>query len=167
MIVVVFITSVPFILGGCYILKTLYPNYFEIKYQKWVSLNSMMETKYKSAIMIKTMSVYMILKFFYLQTLQYLTKTVVKIDKNNYEITYIITGKIYKMVVRPERGPLNYYKILNDKDENIIEEVSQYYGPHYKNQFKLKPSFFKTSNIRFVLFDDSEKVFNEGDHIVI
>ena len=164
---VVFITSVSFIFGGYYLLKASYPEYIEIKYQKWVSLNSMMATKYKSSAMIKIMSVYMIFKFVYLQTLQYLTTTVVKIDKNNYEITYIINGKIYKMVVRPERGPLNYYKILNDKNENIVEEVSQYYGPHYKNQVKLKPSFFKTSNIRLVLFDDSEKVFEEDEQIII
>ena len=164
---VTFITSVSFLLGGYYLLEKLCPEYIEIKYQKWISLNSMMATKYKSPTIVKCMSVYMIFKFFYLQTLQYLTNTVVKIDKNNYEISYIINGKIYKMVVKPERGPLNYYKILNDKNENIIEEISQYFGPHYKNQVKLTPSFFKTSNIKLVLFDDSEQIFENDEQIIL
>jgi len=162
-----FITSVSFLLGGYYLLEKLFPEYIEIKYQKWMSLNSMMATKYKSPTMVKIMSVYMFFKFFYLQTLQYLTNTVVKIGKNNYEISYIINGKIYKMVVKPERGPMNYYKILNDKNENIIEDISQYYGPHYKNQVKLTPSFFKTTTIKLVLFDDSEQVFGEYEQIIL
>jgi len=164
---VAFITSVSFIIGGYYLLEKLFPEYIEIKYQKWVSLNSMMASKYKSPTIVKIMSVYMICKFCYLQTLQYLTNTVVKIDKNSYEISYIINGKIYKMVVKPERGPLNYYKILNDKNENIIDEISQYYGPHYKNQVKLTPSFFKTSHIKLVLFDDSEQVFGENEKLIL
>jgi hypothetical protein len=164
---VAFITSVSFIIGGYYLLEKLFPEYIEIKYQKWVSLNSMMASKYKSPTMVKIMSLYMICKFCYLQTLQYLTNTVVKIDKNSYEISYIINGKIYKMVVKPERGPLNYYKILNDKNENIIDEICQYYGPHYKNQVKLTPSFFKTSHIKIVLFDDSEQVFGENEKLIL
>ena len=109
----------------------------------------------------------MIFQFFYLQTLQYLTNTVVKIDKNTYEITYIINGKIYKIVVKTERGPLNYYKILNDKQENIIEEIIQYYGPHYKNQIKLTPAFFKTEQITLIKFDDSQIIFNSDDKIIL
>ena len=127
----------------------------------------MMATKYKSPYIVKIMSVYMVLKFVYLQILQYLTNTVAKIDKNNYEVTYIINGKMYKMVVKPERGPLNYTKILNDKDENIIDEFSQYYGPHYKNQVKLMPSFFKTKSLRLVFYDETEKVFEEDEKIII
>lgn len=164
---VTFITSISFILGGFYIFKKSHPDYIKVKYQKWVSLNSMMATKYKSPSMVKIMSVYMIFKFLYLQTLQYLTNTVVKIDKNSYEITYLINGKIYKMVVKTERGPLSYYKILNDKNENIIDEISQYYGPHYKNQVKLTPLFFNTSKIRLISFDDSEKVFDKNDKIIL
>ena len=166
--IAIFMTSISFILGGCYyIFKKSYPEYINIKYQKWLSLNSMMSTKYKSTIIIKIMSVYMIFQFFYLQILQYLTNTVVKIDKNTYEITYIINGKIYKIVVKTERGPLNYYKILNDKQENIIEEIIQYYGPHYKNQIKLTPAFFKTEQITLIKFDDSQIIFNSDDKIIL
>jgi hypothetical protein len=164
---VTFITSISFIFGGYYYIKKLHPEYIKIKYQKWVNLNSMMATKYKSPIKVKIMSVYMIFKFFYLQTLQYLTNTVVKLDKNSYEISYLINGKIYKMVVKTDRGPLNYYKILNDKNENITDEISQYYGPHYKNQIKLTPDFFKTSSIKLVFFDETEKVFTKHDKIVL
>ena len=164
---VTFIASISFILGGYYIFQKSHHEYIQIKYQKWNNLNLMMGTKYKSPIIVKIMSVYMIFKFFYLQTLQYLTNTVIKLDKNKYEITYLINGKIYKMVVKTERGPLNYYKILNDKNENIIDEISQYYGPHYKNQVKLTPSFFKTSNIRLICFDDTEKVFAKDDKIIL
>lgn len=162
----IFIISTSFV-AGVYFLSKSNNDYINVKYQKWISLNSMMKTKYKSPIMVKIMSVYMILKFLYLQILQYLTNTVVKIDKNSYEITYIINGKMYKMVVKTHKGPLNYHKILNDANEDITDEVCQYYGPHYKNQIKLKPSFFKTSNIKLIHYDESETIFKEDEIIKI
>lgn len=141
--------------------------YIDIKYKKWLNLNYMMSTKYKSPIAVKIMSVYMIFKFFYLNLIQYLTNSVVKVDKNIYEVNYIINGKFYKMIIKPERGPSSFEQILNDKDENVIEEVMSYYGPHYNNQVKLKPSFFNTSKLRFICLDESEIVFNENEKIIL
>ena len=95
----------------------------DIKYikKKWKNLNSMMATKYDSQAMIKIMSFYMILKFFYLQITQSLCNNVVKLDKNTYEVSYVINGRLYKMIVRPERGPVEYVEILNERNENIID----------------------------------------------
>ena len=168
----VLLTSTTVIIGGlfCYsnnAYKKSIREYINIKYKKWVNLNYMMSTKYKSPIVVKIMSMFMIYKFFYLNLLQYLTNSVVKIDKNSYEVNYIINGKLYKMVVKTERGPLSYDQILNDENENIIEEVMSYYGPHYKNQIKLKPAFFKTTNLRLVCFDESEIIFTEHDKIIL
>jgi len=42
--------------------------------------------------------------------IQYLTSNVNKIDKNIYEITYVINGKMYKMRVKTKRGPSIYKK---------------------------------------------------------
>ena len=89
------------------------------------------------------------------------------VEQIGTKVTNIKQGKFYKMIIKPERGPSSFEQILNDKDENIIEEVMSYYGPHYNNQVKLKPSFFNTSKLRFICLDESEIVFNENEKIIL
>lgn len=115
--------------------------YSKFKYNEWIKLNSMMSLKYKHPVIIKIMSVYMIFKFSYLQIIQYLTNSVIKIDKNHYEISYIINGKLYKIIVRHKRGPSHIHKIIDGKNNDITDSIMEYHGP---NQKKISPSFFNS-----------------------
>jgi len=158
-------------IGVCYtiyhVIQNIDEEYIDTRKKRWQNLNKMMATKYSSPSLVKIMSFYMIFKFFYLQLIQYLTDSVKKIDKNHYQVTYVINGKLYKMIVKPERGPAEYDEILNEKNENIIEEVLTYYGPHHKNQVKLKPVFFKSKFLRIKKYDETEIIVDEHEHIIL
>ena len=115
--------------------------YSKFKYNEWIKLNSMMRLKYKNPITVKIMSVYMIFKFSYLQIIQYLTNSVVKIDKNHYEVSYIINGKLYKMIVKHKRGPSHIHKIIDGDNNDLTDTIMEYNGP---KQTKISPRFFNS-----------------------
>jgi hypothetical protein len=87
-----------------------------------------------------------------------------KIDKDIYEITYVISGKIYKMRVKPKRGPSIYEKIENEKGENVTELLS-FFGPHFKNSLKLSPSSFNHEKLVFYTIYDENMIFEKHDII--
>jgi hypothetical protein len=102
---VLFFTTVVLILSYNFIKNNDY-NKLYIKYQKWKSLKSLVSTQHKSKIIINLISFNMVLKSLYLSFIQYINNSVIKIDKNKYEVSYIINGKLYKMIVSPSRGPM-------------------------------------------------------------
>lgn len=159
------INTLALIVSGIFCYKYYDSEYIHLKYGKWQSLNAMMATKYKSPLIVKIMSVYMIFKYFYLHLIQYLTDNVKKIDKNVYEITYIINGKVYKMRVKPTRGPSMYEKVINDKHENITDEVLAYFGPHYNNLVKLTPRNFNSQTLSFYCINGEHVTFESDEKI--
>lgn len=118
--------------------------YVNLKCEQWKRLNLMVSTTYKSPITIKIMSVYMVFKFAYLQLMQCLTNSVTKIDKHHYEISYVINGRLHKMIIKPERGPSRIDKIVDHENNDITDVIMEYHGPKQK---KLSPSFFNTQFI--------------------
>ena len=53
---------------------------------------------------------------------------IIKLIKNTYEVSYIINGKLYKMIVTPVRGPTPILSITNEHDNNIIDEIIPYFA---------------------------------------
>ena len=138
--------------------------YLKNIYNKWVKLNEMISLKYKSSIIINMVSFYMILQYIYYHMIQYLTSNVNKIDKNIYEITYVINGKMYKMRVKTKRGPSIYKKIENEKGEDVTHILS-FFGPHL---VELSPLTFKHEKLVFYsIYDDERKIFEKNDIIDI
>lgn len=137
--------------------------YFKKVYNKWVKLNNVISLKYKSPIIINIVSFYIIIKYMYYYIIQYLTSNVKKIDKNTYEITYIISGKIYKMRVKTKRGPSIYEKIENEKGEDVTHLLS-FFGPHI---VKLSPLTFNQEKMIFYTIYDEIKTFEKNDIIDI
>jgi len=133
-----------------------------LKYDQWKRLNLMVSTKYKSPIVIKIMSVYMVLKFSYLQIIQYLTNSVTKVDKHHYEISYVINGRLHKMIIKPERGPPRIEKIVDHENNDITDIVMEYHGPKQK---KLSPSFFNTQFIVIHGIDGEIITINDVEEI--
>jgi hypothetical protein len=123
----------------------------------------MISLKYKSPIIINMISFYMIIKYMYYYIIQYFTSNVKKIDKNTYEITYIISGKIYRMRVKSKRGPNIYKKIENEKGEDVTHILS-FFGPH---SVKLSPLTFQHKKLVFYSIYDERKIFENNDTIDI
>ena len=133
-----------------------------LKYDQWKRLNLMVSTTYKSPITIKLMSVYMVFKFSYLQIIQYLTNSVTKVDKHHYEISYVINGRLHKMIIKPKRGPSWVKKIVDHENNDITDIIMEYHGPKQK---KLSPSFFNTQFIVIHGIDGEIITINDVEEI--
>lgn len=143
-------------------------NTVKIKYDKWLLLNDMVSKKHDSRIMITLISISMILKKFYLEFLQYINNSVVKINKNTYEVSYIINNKLYKMIVKPERGPKSITNILDENEDDITHEIEPYLGPN--NDFhghKFTPKFFCKKNIIIYKHGDEKIIFEDDEMICL
>jgi hypothetical protein len=142
-------------------------NFINIKYDKWKSLNQMVATKHKSKAIIILVSIQLILQSFWLQFLQYINNTIVKIDNNRFELTYFLNGKTYKMIIKPDRGPCPISLILDENQQNITERILMYYGPNYNwNHHKFTPYFFNCKKL-YIQFINEDKIveYNEHDYI--
>ena len=136
------------------------------KYKKWNKVTALVSSNHTSKVSVYLISIKMILQAIYLSFIQYLNNSVRKLDKNTYEVEYIIGGKIYKMIVIPKKGPNNILYILDENNNDLTDFILPYYGPNYDWHFiKLSPQFFRYKKIIFYLADGTEKVFRELEYI--
>lgn len=94
-----------------------------------------------------------------------MNNTIKKIDKNTYELTYIINGNIYKMIVKPIRGPKPILQIIDDESNDITDDVLPYLGPNFNwHGHKFSLDFFNKKEITFQMFDGTTKTYNIDNH---
>jgi hypothetical protein len=142
--------------------------YFISKYNKWLSLNNLVSSKYNSKIMIEIISIKMFLKSLYLSFIQYMNNSLIKIDKNSYQLSYIVNGKLYKMVIKPTRGPVPILCVINENNLDITDEIIPYLGPNNDwHGKKYCPNFFNYNTLNIELLNGDKKIFNKNDIIVI
>jgi hypothetical protein len=132
-------------------------NEIQNKYCKWRKLNSLVSTSNKTKIAIITVSLKLIFQAIWISFIQRTNKTVKKLNKNKYEITYIVEGKIYKLVVNVTRGPSPVLQIINDANDDVTYEVLPYVGPNYNwHNSSFTPEFFGFESLTFELADGTE-----------
>jgi hypothetical protein len=141
-------------------------NYINLKYNKLKTLKNIMSVRQKNFYIVIYIMFKLILKTLYIQLLQNINKTVTRINSNSYVISYVIEGKLYKMVVSTKRGPSPILMICDDKDNDITDDVLPYIGPSYDWYNKpLHPMFFNTKSLTFNFSNATEKViYNENDY---
>jgi len=100
--------------------------------------------------------------------LQYLNNSIVQIDKKTYEVTYVIRGKTYKMLVKPKKGPRKVLLVSDEKQEDVSYIIFPYLGPEENfHGKKMTPKFFGKEELVFQLSSGVEKVFRENEMIGI
>ena len=116
--------------------------------------------------MCKLVSISMIIKSYYLVFTQYINNSVVKIDKNTYEVSYIINDKLYKMIIKPKRGPIPILSVINENNNNITDEILPYLGP-YNNWLNIKytPNSFNYNLLKFELSSGEIKIFKDSENL--
>lgn len=108
----------------------------------------------------------MIFGILYVTILQKLNKSIVKIDKNKYEITYVINGKLYKMLVSPTRGPALVLQVSNELQNDITDEIIPFLGPNYNFHGQdFSPNYLNHQLLTFELFNGEEKTFEKKEII--
>ena len=118
--------------------------------------------------MINWISFLMVLESLYLKLVTYLNNSIKKIDKNKYEVSYVINGKIYKMVTSPSRGPVPIVQIINENNIDVTEHILPYMGPNndWHNR-KYFPDFFNYKSLIFELSNGERKTFNHSETIIL
>jgi len=142
-------------------------NVLILKYQKWKSLNNLVSSRYESRFMITYISINMLIKSLYQSLVQYMDNSIVKIDKNKYELTYIINGKLYKMIITPIRGPSPILNIMNGEND-VTDIIFPYFGPDNDwHNTKFYPNFFNFKQLTFEMTNGEKKIFNNSETIIL
>ena len=151
----------------CYRMVVICKDTSIYRYQKFRKINKLVATNYKGVCTIFWISLCMILKMFWIYILQYFNNTVILQD-NKYIITYVIKGKLYKMCVKPQRGPSKVLLVSDENHEDVSHLVLPYIGPEENFHSSLfTPTFFNRKELVFELSNGSEKIFTENQNIII
>ena len=143
--------------------KNIYQN-LAIKYRKIQALNSLVSTQYKNIFMILWISFCLIGKTFYIQLCQKFNKTIRKVDKNLYEVCYVINGVYYTMIVKPKRGPRSVIEVVDEDDNDLTSELISYLGPSENfHGYELTPKYFKAKKMTFSMASGEEVNFDEDE----
>ena len=153
-----------FYLDGPHIVK----NTAVVKWKRFKRLNRLVSSNYKGCCTIFWVSICMILKALWINILQHLNNSIVQIDKKTYEVTYVIRGNTYKMIVTPRKGPRKVLLVSDEKQEDVSYMIFPYLGPEENfHGKKITPKFFEKDELIFQLSSGVEKVFHENEIINI
>lgn len=141
-------------------------NAVQIKYRKFKSLQQLVSTQYSNIFAILWISLKIIAKTLYVQLCQYLNASLQQVDKNTYEVRYVINGVMYTMVVKPKRGPKCIIEAVDENDNDMTETLISYMGPAENfHGNHLTPSYFKKKSITLSMSSGEEFVFHDQQRI--
>ena len=147
---------------ACIILKKTLTRHYE----RWQSLNDLVATTETDQVRIVKISLQMVIQAWYIAFLQYMNTAVRKIDRKTYEVTYVVDGKMYKMLVKPKRGPAPILQVSDDDENDVTDQILPYMGPQYDwHGHKFTPEFFGHKSLTFELMDGSEHTYEETTHV--
>jgi hypothetical protein len=88
---------------------------------------------------------------------QYLNNSVKQIDKNLFEVQYIVKGKLYKMIIKPHKGPCPVLQIVNENLDDVTDLILPYFGPSYnwRHAQEIDLTYFKAKSLTFEFSDGS------------
>lgn len=139
-----------------------------LKARKLKSLATLVRTQYKNIFMVIWVCTCIIAKNAYLTIAQKLNKSLVKIDKTTYELTYVINGIQYVLHIKVKKGPKTLIQALDKNDTDITEKIQAYLGPmeNFHGQV-FTPEFFGTDELTVSLSSGEDRTFHKDDQIVL
>jgi hypothetical protein len=122
--------------------------------------------KNKNLAKVVWVTICMLVEALYVSLIQMLNKSVKRIDGNTFEVSYVVSGKLYRMIVKPKRGPSPVIQISNENQEDVTDQVLPFMGPTYNwhGNTTFSPNFFNYQSLIFEFADGSEKVFHQKAH---
>ena len=143
-------------------------NIIQIKYHKFRRLNKFVSSNYKGCVNILCISLCMIIQALWITLWQHLNNSVVKLKNNKYEVSYVIKGIKYKMIVQPKRGPRKILMVVDNEQSDVSDIIFPYLGPEEDFHGKLyTPKVFNKEELIFELSNGDEKIFGKDEVILI
>lgn len=132
-------------------------------YGKWKKLNNLVAISNKNKLKIILISLKMIIQVLYLSFIQYMNSSIRQINRNTYEISYVVRGKMYKMLLAPKRGPAPVLQVIDSGNNDVTTEIMGYMGPSYDwHGTTLTPKMLGYNTLTFELANGNEKSFDEN-----
>lgn len=143
---------------GCYYI-------FKKFYGKFTDLYNFVGSQNYTGIERYLVSMELLLKMGYLAMVQYMNKTITKIDENTYELTYMLEGKLYIHKITVNRNPTNFFKAIDpNTNENITSIINMYAGPDKTFINKtICPQYLGHKSILMSYITSSDKLFQENE----
>jgi len=97
---------------------------------------------------------------------QKVNKSVVKLDKNKYKVSFIINHRIHTIVIEAKKGPDSLIGAYDENDNDITFKLVPYFR-NIKIQKNLTPSFFNCDKISIETGYGESFEFNNDSSIEI
>ena len=122
---------------------------------------------FNTHVQIYLTCVMMLFHHLYVSIFQALNKSVVKINKNTYELTYMLNDNTYKILVKTNIGPQpKIIQALDELDNDITETIRPFFGPIGNfHGITYTPKDFNIKNLTLNMSDTKELTFNYEDTI--
>jgi hypothetical protein len=133
------------------------------KYTRFRELNKLVKTQHDNPVTVLFVSIGMVAKMYWMNFIQWADNSLEKIDRKTVVISYIINGKLHKILVRVKKGPENIILVLDENDNDVSEEVIPYIG--HNDGWNLSPKFWKRNKLVFKLSNGDTKTF-ERDQVI-
>lgn len=145
-----------------------YRDFLRKNYSDFLSLQKLVSTQYKTQPKIALVSFSMILKMYWLRLFQKLNNSIEYRDNKTIIISYMLGEKIYKMVLRPKKGPGGILKILDENNSDISSLVLPFFGPAQDwHGYSFTPEFWGKKRITIFSVVGEPKTFQEKEIIKI
>lgn len=94
---------------------------------------------------------------------QNINQTVDKINTKTYKVRYIVENKPYTMFVKIKRGPRKIWKIYNEDNVEITDDILPYFGPSvdWHGCEYISPALLGHQKLKFVNDDISTEFKNK------
>jgi hypothetical protein len=137
------------------------------KWIKWNELNTLVSRRTHNKILIIWYSLILLAKVIWINILQYTNSTVIRIDKNKYEISYVINNKLFKFHTYIHKGPLPIIQIIDNNDCDVTTVVLPYLGPQFKGHGNISPtpSLMGYESLTFEMSTGDSYTFNNKNII--
>lgn len=138
------------------------------KWKKFRQVNKLVEMKYKTIGMIVWVSIQLIVKMYWMNFLQWANNSIHQKDKRTIEVSYVIKGKLYTMVIKPKRGPSSVLLVTDQTDSDVSDLVVPYLGPQedWHNRI-FTPGFWNKESLTFEMSMGEAKTFRRDEQIIL
>lgn len=85
-----------------------------------------------------------------------------KIDRNLYEVSFVIGSKVYKMFVNHSREPSDILQIIDENNEDVTEIYEPFFNYTY---IQISPEQFGHDNIEIMYSDGESKEYKKNEKL--
>jgi hypothetical protein len=110
----------------------------------------------------------MIIKMYWMNFLHWANNSIEHVDNKTAIISYVLNGKLYRMVVKSKKGPSAVLLITDEESNDISDTILPFIGPYHDWHGKnYTPSFWNKKSLTFEFSNGEQKTFMENEVIII